>query len=74
MATMMFPPLDLADLNLLLIISGILLVITAELPPLYGGSTVSPTNKKRLMNAATITGILFLVTVALRIIDIISKT
>ena len=70
---MLLPPLDLADVSLLLIIGGIMLLVTAELPSLYGGPTISPINKKKLMNAATVAGILFLVTIALRVISIISS-
>lgn len=64
------PPLDFTDVILLLIIGGILLIITAELPSLYGSTSLAR-NKKRLMNAAIATGILFLATAAVRIIGII---
>jgi hypothetical protein len=56
------------------VISGILLVITAELPSYYYGSSNLMINKKRLENAAIATGILFLATVAIRIIIILFGT
>jgi hypothetical protein len=64
------PPLDLTDVSLLLVIGGIVLLITAELLLPYGVPTSFARNKKRLENAATATGILFLATMIIRIIGI----
>lgn len=71
---LLLPPLDLTDVSILLVISGILLVIAAELPSYYHGSSNLMINKKRLENAAIATGILFLATVAIRILGIILGT
>lgn len=71
---MQLPPLDLTDVSILLVIGVIVLVITAEIPSLYHGPTNLIINKKRLEKAALATGILFLATVAIRIIGIILGT
>jgi uncharacterized membrane protein len=66
---MMFP-LNLWDASLLLAILAIILLVTSELLPRYGRVTIL-INKKRLRNAATAVSTLFLITVAIRIVDII---
>ena len=66
---MMFP-LNLWDASLLLATLAIILLITSELLPHYGKVSIL-INKKRLRNTATAVSILFLITVAIRIADII---
>jgi uncharacterized membrane protein len=66
---MMFP-LNLWDASLLLATLAIILLITSELLPHYGRVRIL-INKKRLRNTATAVSILFLITVAIRIADII---
>jgi hypothetical protein len=66
---MMFP-LTLWDASLLLATLAIILLVTSELLPRYGRVTIL-INKKRLRNAATAVSTLFLITVAIRIADII---
>jgi uncharacterized membrane protein len=66
---MMFP-LSLWDASLLFAILAIILLVTSELLPRYGRLTIL-INKKRLRNAATAVSTLFLITVAVRIADII---
>jgi uncharacterized membrane protein len=66
---MMFP-LTLWDASLLLAILAIILLVTSELLPRYGKVSIL-INKKRLRNAAAAVSTLFLITVAIRIVDII---
>ena len=68
---MMFP-LNLDDTSLLLATSAIILLITSELLPHYGRVRIL-INKRRLRNTATAVSILFLITVAIKIADIILK-
>jgi hypothetical protein len=65
-------PLTFWDVSLWLAITAIILLITAELISPYYGQTNILINKKKLKNAALITAILFLITVAIRIYGIIT--
>jgi hypothetical protein len=65
-------PLTFWDISLWLAVTSIILLITAELISPYYGQTNLHINKKRLKNAALITGILFLITVAIRIYGIVT--
>jgi hypothetical protein len=67
---MMFP-LDFWDISLLLAITAIILLITSEMLSSYYGKVNILINKKKLKNIAIITSILFLTTVAVRIINIL---
>ena len=67
---MMFP-LDFWDISLLLAITGIILLVTSELLSAHYGKVNILINKKKLKNVAIIVSILFLVTVAIRVITII---
>jgi hypothetical protein len=64
-------PLGLWDISLLLAITAIVLLITSELLSPYYGKVNLKINKTRLRNSALATSILFLATVALKIISII---
>jgi len=64
-------PLDLGDLSVLLAIAAITLLVTSEVFSSYRKSKVL-FNTKRLMRAGIIFSILFLITIAIKIIDIIS--
>ena len=66
---MMFP-LNLWDASLLLATLAKIILITSELLPHYGRVRIL-INKKRLRNTAAAVSILFLITVAIRIADII---
>jgi len=67
---MMFP-LGFWDISLLLATTAIILLITSELlSPHYGKINIL-INKKKLKNTAITVSILFLITVAIRIISII---
>lgn len=67
-------PFTFWDLSLVLAVTSIILMITAELISPYYGQTNLTINKKKLKNAALATGTLFLVTVAMRIYTIIAFT
>jgi hypothetical protein len=66
-------PLSFWDISLLLAVTAIILLITSELVSPYYGKTNLIINKKRLRNIALAFSILFLITVAIRIADIISS-
>jgi hypothetical protein len=61
-------PLSFWDISLWLAVTAIILLITSELISPYYGKTNLLANKKRLGNVALIVSILFLITVAIRII------
>jgi hypothetical protein len=63
-------PVDVGDLSVLLAIIAIMLLVTSEVLSSYRKSKVL-FNTKRLMRAAIIFSILFLITIAVKIIDII---
>jgi hypothetical protein len=65
-------PLGFWDISLLLAITAIILLVTSELLSPYYGKTGIQINNKRLKNTALTFSILFLTTVAIRIISIIS--
>ena len=68
----MILPLNLGDLSVLFAIIGITLLVTSEVLSSYRKSKVL-LNTKQLMRAAIFFSILFLVTIALEIADIIWK-
>jgi hypothetical protein len=63
-------PLDFGDLSILLAITAIILLITSELLSSYQRRIVL--NRKRLRRAAIVFSIFFLITVTIRIVNIIS--
>ena len=65
-------PLSFWDVSLWLAITAIILLITAELISPYYGQTNLIIEKKKLRKTALIVGILFLITVAIRIYGIIT--
>jgi len=64
-------PLNFWDISLLLAIAAIILLITSEMLSPYHGKINIRINRKKLKNAAFAVSILFLATVAIRIISII---
>jgi hypothetical protein len=64
-------PLNIWDISLLLAITAIILMITSQLLNPYYGKVNLKINRARLRNSALATSILFLATVALKIISII---
>ena len=62
-------PLSLSDVSILLAVAAIVLLITSELLSPYYGKTSLKINRKRLRNAALTASLLFIATVAIRIIS-----
>ena len=61
------------DISLWLAVTAIILLVTAELISPYYGRTNLVMEKKRLKQAALLLGVLFLITVAVRIYGIITS-
>lgn len=66
-------PLSLWDVSLWLAVTSIILLATSELLSPHYGQTNLLLNKKRLKQTALALGILFLITVAIRIYAIIAS-
>ena len=64
-------PLSFWDISLWLAITAIVLLITSELISPYYGRMNLPINKRRLKNASISLGVLFIITVAIRIVGIL---
>ena len=64
-------PLSFWDLSLWLAITAIILLVTSELISPYYGKTNLLIERKRLRNVALTIGMLFLITVIIRIYEII---
>ena len=62
---MLLPSLTLQDLSVLLAVSAILLLITAELAPYLSGEKILISDMRKLRNMALVLGVLFLVTVVI---------
>lgn len=61
---MLLPPITIQDISLLLAVSAILLLVTAELTPYVSGEKMLTSDVKKLRNLALVLGVLFLVTIA----------
>ncbi len=70
MCKMLLPPVPIEDLSLLLGVSAILLLVTAEFVPYVFGEKTLVSEMKKLRNMAIAIGILFLTTVVIIILDI----
>jgi accessory gene regulator protein AgrB len=66
-------PLDFWNVSLWLAVTAIILLITTQLAAAYDGPATLLIEKKRLKNAALLMGMLFLITVAMRICGIITE-
>jgi len=66
-------PLSFLGISLFLAVTAIILLITSELISPYYGKINLLINKKRLKRAALIVSILFLMTVAIRIYEMITS-
>ncbi len=62
------PPLDFTDTSILLAIASIILLVTAQLSPTFYGQADSTIDKKKIDNAAIVSGVLFLTTIVIRIV------
>jgi hypothetical protein len=67
-------PLSFGDISLWLAVTAIILLITSELISPYYGKRNLLINRKRLRNVSLTMSILFLITVAIRIYEIITST
>lgn len=65
---MQFPPLAFADASLLFGISAIILLVTIELISPYYGLTNLIVSRKKIIKVAIVTILLFLMTMAIRLI------
>jgi hypothetical protein len=61
----MLPPLTLQDISVLLAVSAILLLVTAELVPHFSGEKTLISDVMKLRNMAIALGVLFLLTIAI---------
>jgi hypothetical protein len=66
---MLLPPLTLQDFSLLLAVSAILVLGTAEIVPYVFGEKTLVSDMKKLRILAVVLGALFLVTVAITVIS-----
>jgi len=66
-------PFDFWNISLWLAVSGIILLITAQLVSAYDGKATLLIDQRKLKTAAVIMGILFLAMVAIRIYGIITS-
>jgi hypothetical protein len=62
---MLLPPLTIQDLSILLAVSAVLLLVTAELVPYIFGEKTLVSDIKKLRNLALVLGVLFLLTLAI---------
>lgn len=60
---MFLPPLTLQDISVLLAVSAILLLATAELVPYLSGEKTLISDMRKLRDMAVVLGVLFLITV-----------
>lgn len=67
-------PLDFWNVSLWFAVSGIILLITAQLASAYDGNATILIDQRKLKNTAMVMGVLFLVTVAMRIYGIVIST
>jgi hypothetical protein len=63
---MLLPPLTLQDITILLAVSAILLLVTAELVPYVSGEKTLTSDVRKLRNMALVLGVLFLVTIVIQ--------
>lgn len=62
---MLLLPVTVQDLSILLAVSAILLLVTAELVPYLFGEKTLISDMKKLRNLALVLGVLFLVTIVI---------
>jgi hypothetical protein len=67
----MILPVDFGELSILLAITSIILLITSELIPLYYRKILI--SRKKLRRAAIVFSVFFLITVTIRILNIIAS-
>ena len=62
---MLLPPITILDISILLAVSAILLLATAELVPYVSGEKTLISDIRKLRNMALVLGLLFLVTIVI---------
>jgi hypothetical protein len=62
---MLLPPITIQDLSILLAVSAILLLATAETVPYIFGEKTLVSDMKKLRNLSSALGVLFLVTIVI---------
>jgi hypothetical protein len=67
-------PLDFWNVSLWFAVTGTTLLITAQLASAYDGNATMLIDQRKLKNTAIVIGMLFLVTVAIRIYGIVTTT
>jgi len=67
-------PFDFWNISLWLAVTSIILLITAQLASAYDGKATLIIDLKKLKTMALVIGVLFLVTVAMRIYGIVTST
>ncbi len=65
---------DFWNISLLLAVTSIILLITAQLVSTYEGEASILVDQKKLKNTALVTGLLFLTTVVMRIYAMLTST
>jgi len=68
--TMWFPPVNLIDLSIMLLIGEILILVSFKLSSPFN-RLIFGISRKRLENTAIVSGLLFLITVAIYILIIV---
>jgi len=66
-------PFDFWNVSLFFAVTGIILLITAQLASAYEGKATILIDRKKLRTMALLIGILFLLTVAIRIYGIVTS-
>jgi hypothetical protein len=66
---MLLPPITLQDISILLAVSAILLLVTAELLPYVSGQKMLISDVRKLRNMALVLGVLFLVTIVINFLQ-----
>jgi hypothetical protein len=63
---MLLPPVTLQNISVLLAVSSILLLVTAELVPYISGEKTLISEIRKLRNMALVLGVLFLMTIIIQ--------
>jgi hypothetical protein len=67
-------PFDFYNVSLWFALTAIILLITAQLAAAYDGNATMLIDQRKLKNTAIVMGMLFLITIAIRIYGIVTST
>ena len=67
-------PLDFYNVSLWFAVAGLILLITAQLASSYEGNITTLIDQRKLKNVVVVMGVLFFITVAMRICGIVTST